>query len=282
MQAPRITTILIATDLLAGSHLALDYAVAFARHFNAKIIMVHALELSYPAREVEMTTHLPSLTRKHVQERINVIADGVRTLGVEVEIFLEEGIPAEVIPSAVQTHAADLLVMGVYGTHRGLTHLLVGSNTEKILLSATCPTMTVGAHVLAGADPRLHFKEILYFSDLTAEAAAAAPYAAFLSGEFDAPVDVCRLLPDEAAEYDSRQREGLPHDQAETSIRLDHDREIDELIARAKSQHAGLIVLGVHAESMVERHLHTSFVYRLLSEATCPVISVLFRDAIGP
>ena len=31
-------------------------------------------------------------------------------------------------------------------------HLLIGLNTEKILLSESCPTLSVGAHVLAGID----------------------------------------------------------------------------------------------------------------------------------
>ena len=260
----QIRRILFATDFLAGSRLALDYALAFAYHFKATIVMVHTLELSHPAREAKTETGRASMMRKHAQERLLTIADSIRNIGMEVEAFLEEGAPSDVIPTAVQEHKADLLVLGVYGVHRGFAHLLIGSNTEKILLSATCPTMTVGAHVLAGVDPGLHFKEILYFSDLTPEAAAAATYAAFLSHEFHAPIDVCELGngPREAPSL----LDGSPY--------LDQGAEPDEIVERAKRQHAGLIVLGIHAESQLGRHLHTSVAYQLLSGATCPVISV--------
>lgn len=293
MQPPQIKRILFATDFLAGSRLALDYAVAFAYHFKATIIMLHALELSYPAREAETETHLPSLSRKHAQERLDAIADGVRNIGIEVETFLEEGIPSDVIPAAVQMHGADFLVLGAYGVHRGLAHLLIGSNTEKILLSATCPTMTVGAHVLTGVDPGLHFKEILYFSDLSLHAAAAARYTAFLSEQFHAPVDLCQLVP-KSEEHDmllyrSRVKqffELIDSTHPEAAIRteesIDPGAELEEVLARAKSQHAGLIVLGIHTESELGRHLHTSFAYQLLSQATCPVISVLHLASDGP
>jgi len=265
--------------------------VAFAQHFKATIIMVHALELLYPATEVEIETSRPSLTRKHALERMEAIAHGVRRTGLKVETFVEDGIPHEVILRAVDHHSADLLVLGVHGIHRGVEHLLIGSNTERVLLSANCPTMTVGAHVLSGVDLSLHFKEILYFSDFSPEATAAAPYAAFLGNEFHASIDVCQLLP-VLAENNPRLRQDVAEEYCETirqvfpesdpnwvipSFHLDRGMELKEIIERAQSQGAGLIVLGIHTESQLGRHLHTSFAYQLLAKATCPVVSIRHR-----
>jgi nucleotide-binding universal stress UspA family protein len=53
--------------------------------------------------------------------------------------------------------------------------------------------------------------------------------------------------------------------------------ELDEIIARAQNQSAGLIVLGVHTESQLGRRLHTSFAYQLLAKAACPVLSIRHR-----
>jgi hypothetical protein len=75
--------------------------------------------------------------------------------------------------------------------------------------------MTVGAHVLSGVDSRLHFKEILYFSDFSPEATAAAPYAVFLGNEFHASIDVCQLLP-LLAENNPRRRQDLSREYCET------------------------------------------------------------------
>lgn len=286
--SPRIDRILFATDFLASSNVALDYAMAFAQHFKATIVIFHALELPYAATEVELGTSRPSVSRKLACERIECLAHRVRCHGLPVETRVEEGIPVETVLRAVDLHHIDLLVLGVHGVHRGLSHLLIGSNTENILLSAKCPTMTIGAHVMAGVDAALHFNEILYFSDFSPEAAVAAPYAGFLSRAFNAPIDVCQVLP-EAAGASSELVLSLAEKYCETirllhpeidpswcvpSFHLDRGKELDEVIARAQSQHAGLIVLGTHTESQLGLHLHTSFAYQLLAKATCPVISI--------
>lgn len=285
---PSVKRILYATDFLESSRLALDYAVAFAHHFNATITMIHALELPFTARDAEIFTSRPSVSRKAAEERLNEIARGARLSGLTVEAFVEDGIPCDVILGAVESHAADLLVLGIHGVHRGLEHLVVGSNTEKILLSANCPTMTVGAHVLSGVDPKLHFKEILYFSDFTPEATLAAPYAVFLGEKFNAPVDVCQLMPAVAEgnpklqqmlaeEYCERLKQIAPETASlwgSPSFHLERGLEIDQIIQRARNQMAGLIVLGVHTETQLGRHLHSSFAYQLLAEATCPVVTI--------
>jgi nucleotide-binding universal stress UspA family protein len=213
---------------------------------------------------------------------------GVRRLGITAEVHTEEGIPSESILMAVEKYQADLLVLGVHGVHRGLDHLLLGSNTEKILLSSNCPTLTVGSQVLAGVDLQLHLNEIIYFSDFTPEATAAAPYALFYGKEFDAPVEVCLLLPvvaennehlknELAEEYCKSMRQFLPggdSDWCKPDFQLDRAMEIEQIIKRAQGERAGLIVLGVRAESQLGRHLHTSFAYHLLAKATCPVLTI--------
>lgn len=287
MQPPRIRRVLLAADFLAGSRLALDYALAFAFHFRAVVVMVHALELSYSARAAETETHQPSMSRQCAQGRLDALAESVSSIGFPVETYVEEGIPSDVIPRCAREYRADLLVLGVYGVHRGLSHLLIGSNTEKILLATNCPVMTIGAHVPSGVDPALHFNEILYYCDFTPHAFAAAAYAAFLSNEFRAPIDTCHVIP-KSLERDAQMYERL-NDQlqaivgedmrdGQTSVvapvRLDRGEELQKVITRAKSQHAGLIVVGRPSDSQIGIHLHTTFAYQLLSQATCPVISV--------
>ena len=49
---------------------------------------------------------------------------------------------------------------------------------------------------------------------------------------------------------------------------------VDQMIERAQSERARLIVLGVRTQSQLGRHLHTSFAYHLLAKATCPVLTI--------
>jgi len=284
----KIEKIVFATDLLENSRLALDYAVAFAEYFGASILMLHVVQLSGAAHAAELETHRASVSRLAGEERLNVLAAGIRRLGLNVETEVVDGLTSEMILQAVDRYKANLLVVGVHGVHRGVEHLLIGSNTEKIMLGATCPVLTGGAHVLTGFDMKLHVKEILLFSDFTAESTSAAPYALMLGQEFGLPVDVCQLIP-EVAEGNERLRNELAEDYCQSmknvlsdddsswcqpAFQLERGLQLEQIVERAESQHAGLIVLGAHKESLLGRHLHSSFAYQVLGRATCPVFTI--------
>jgi nucleotide-binding universal stress UspA family protein len=284
----RIKRILFATDFLESSRLALDYAVAFAHHFHSEVLLLHAVELSSPAEAAEAVTARPSLSRIEAEGRLKAFAAGLRRTGLEVKTLLEDGTPCRVILSEVKAHAPDLLVLGVHGNHRGADHLLIGSNTEKILLTVPCPTLSVGAHVRGGVDLSLRLKEILYCSDFTPEAAAAAPYAMLLGKKFDVPVEICQLAskpftddPIAARKLAADFCEALRRLSPEIADRwcipafhLEHGSDLNQILERAERETHGLIVLGVRGESQFGRHLHTSFAYQLLTRAACPVVSI--------
>ena len=89
----RLKRILFATDFLESSRLALDYAVAFAAHFQATIVMLHVVELTQAAAEAETVSKRPCQMRQASQERIDALAAGVKRLGLTVEAHVEDGIP---------------------------------------------------------------------------------------------------------------------------------------------------------------------------------------------
>lgn len=280
--------ILFATDFLESSRLALDYAVALAHHFRGSLLLLHAVELSPYAEEAEGATNRPSVSRKAAEVRLEAFAAGVRRTGLTVDTLVEDGTPCQVILDAVRSQSPDLLVLGVHGIHRGLSHLVIGSNTEKILLTVSCPTLSVGAHVLAGIDLHLRLSEIVYCSDFTPAAATAARYALFLGDEFHVPVDVCHLAPTPieenratakkvAEDYCNALRKTIPGAAEEwctPAFHLEHGLDLDQILRRAEAEFAGLIVLGVHTESQLGRHVRASLAYKLLTRAICPVLSI--------
>jgi nucleotide-binding universal stress UspA family protein len=288
MKPIELKRILVATDFLESSRLALDYAVALAHHFNATIQLLHAVELSPSAQEAEGVTRLPSESRRAAEKRLEAFASGVRRTGLAVVTSVEDGTPCQVILNAVQSQRPDLLVLGVHGVHRGVSHLIIGSNTEKILLTVTCPTLSVGAHVLAGIDLDLKLNEILYCSDLTPAAAAAARFAIFLGEQLHVPVEVCHLAPAPvdgkestppraAEDYCEAIRRAVPGASEEwctPSFHLKHSFGLNQIVDRAESEGAGLVVLGVRTETQLGRHVRTSLAYELLTRASCPILSI--------
>ncbi len=283
-----IRRILYATDFLESSRLALDYAVAFAHHYGATLLMVHAVELSQAAREAEMISVRPSVSRRAAMDRLEALASKVRRAGVSVELDLGDGEPCQVILDSARRNHVDLLVMGTHGMHKGLDHLVIGSNTEKILLAAHCPTLTIGRYVLGGIDLNMKFSEILYISDFTPEAAAAAPYALALGRDFSAPVELCQMLPEIAEDnpilrdelikqYCDAIRPVLPAEHenwCKPAYQLKRSLVAEQVLERAKSDPGSLIVLGVKTQSHLGRHLHTSLAYELLVRSTCPLLTI--------
>jgi len=282
LKAIKVKRILFATDFLENSRLALDYATAIAHYFKATLVMLNVIELSQAGMEAELETKSPCVTR------LDALAAGARANEVRTETHVQNGVPSERILEAVASYHVNMLVLGVHGIHRGLSHRLIGSNTERILMSAACPTLTVGAHALAGVNLGFHPKEILCYSDLSPAGVAAAPYALWLGKEFHAPVEVCQLTPKKAGNnpellkrmverYCKTVAQLIPEDQSkwcESAFHLQNGVAVEQVLHRATTNLAGMIVSGIKRRSTFGRHVHTSFAYRLLANASCPVLTI--------
>jgi len=279
--------ILFATDFLESSRLALDYAVVFAHHYKARLMMVHVFHMPQAATEAEALDG-PSISRLSRQTRLEAFAAGVRRAGVEADWSLVEGWMPDTLLAQLQEIKPDLLVLGTHGVYRGLGHMLIGSNAEAVLLSARCPTLTVGRHVPGGIGPESSPEYILYITDFTPESAAAVPYAVALSHDFHARLDICHFLPDGsglskearhrlAEQYCDAVQRYLPGAESSWCIpgeQLEHGATRDEILSRTQGNAMGLIVLGVKHESQFARLVHTSFAYELVATAACPVFTV--------
>lgn len=280
--------IVLATDFLESSRLALDYAVAFANRYRATMTIVHAFELSHEAEEAEMINRRPSLSREHAMARLEAFGSGVRRLGINVETDLREGDPCAAILRCAADKEADLLVLGTHGVYRGLQHLLVGSNAEKILLSAEFPTLTVGRHVMAGIDLDVKFKEIVCVSDSSSESVAAVRYAIRLARDLESnPVLLPRTPDDTPADGENagssaerfcaelaKDEQFQNREWYEPSYVLDRMVTDAEIIRQSMLCADRLFVIGVRTEGRLNRHLHASFAYKLLARSSCPVVSI--------
>lgn len=280
-------TILFATDFLESSRLALDYAVAFAHHYKALLLIDHVFHMPQAAAETEALDG-PSISRLSREKRLEAFVAGVRRAGVEADWSLVEGWMPDTLLSQVQEIKPDLLVLGTHGVYRGLEHMLIGSNAEAMLLSARCPTLTVGRHVPGGIGPEAAPDYILYITDFTPESAAAAPYAVALSHDFKARLEIRHLLAHgtehdreahhrQAEQYCEAVRRNLPGADSAWCVpgeQLLHGADKREILRRTQSDAMGLIVLGVKQESQFARHMHTSLAYELVATSVCPVFTI--------
>jgi nucleotide-binding universal stress UspA family protein len=185
----------------------------------------------------------------------------------------------------IRKHEIDLVVTGSRG-RQGLRRLVLGSSAEKIYRRATCPVLTVGpnARPLAG---EWKLKQIIFPTDGSETSLKALPYALSLAEENEATLIFLQLMPLAPAEYresdEASVREALrplvPADAEawctpEFVVRFEFPAE--GILRLATEREADLIVMGVRkvSETAVPGHLPWPIASHVVSEASCPVLTV--------
>lgn len=147
IQATR-PAILCAVDFSDASLAALEFAISLAEEADADLTVLHTIEMPPELRE-----HIPvpadfNVDQCHAAaeaaclERLRkLIPDSARSY-CHIETAVSEGAAYRQILRAASERATDLIVMGVHG--RGVVDLLLfGSNTARVIRSATCPVLIV-------------------------------------------------------------------------------------------------------------------------------------------
>jgi nucleotide-binding universal stress UspA family protein len=136
--------ILLASDGSADAGQALVYARDLALRDGAQVIVVHAFE---PVPGYVRAPWRDEVTAHHVragQEVADNAAQGLRGAGIDVDIEVLEGPPADAILKVADVRGCDLIVMGSRG-HGTLASLLLGSVSHRVLGHTRVPVMIVRA-----------------------------------------------------------------------------------------------------------------------------------------
>jgi nucleotide-binding universal stress UspA family protein len=290
----RLGTILLATDFHQNSRLALEYASGLAHQFGGKLTILNAFEFGPHSRTVEVVEHVPSMERRIAEQSLKKFALATRMISVPVKEIVVEGLVPSAIIKALYELNVDLLVIGTEGLHRGIDHLLLGSNTEALMLGSHRPTLTVGPLVPEPGGPEITCNKVIYISDFSVASTAAATFAVALGQIFKAEIEAYQLvsksiledaprLVKAAANYCDVLRfadPDLPAPWFDPEVQLASILPEEELMAKA-SEPGNLIVLGVPPASFIQRHLHTSLAYRLLANAASPVLTIPAEEPVS-
>jgi nucleotide-binding universal stress UspA family protein len=138
--------ILLPTDGSEASARAADAGVAFARELGADVV---ALNVTPPFRvfstDAEMLEDTPEqyaiASRERARKLLGGIAAAAQAAGVPCSLeHLESDAPWSAIIDTAQRLGCDLIVMASHG-RRGIAGLLLGSETQKVLLHSTIPVL---------------------------------------------------------------------------------------------------------------------------------------------
>lgn len=121
-------------------------AVALAKESNARITGMHVVPefsvFTYKAEMLEDTREqYKQASKKHAQSCLAEIESAARIADVQCETFYVTGDePHEEIIKAAQERKCDLIVMAAHG-RRGIKGLLIGSQTQKVLVYSDIPVL---------------------------------------------------------------------------------------------------------------------------------------------
>lgn len=147
--APRLTqftSILFPTDFSSvSSQVALE-VVELCRLFQAKLHILHVIEsdavVSMYGHALDSMRDLDDGVRETLEQRLDEFVQPLRTGQVDITAELRTGTMAEMICSYAAAHGNDLIVMATHG-RSGLSHLLLGSVTERVVRLAPVPVLSL-------------------------------------------------------------------------------------------------------------------------------------------
>ena len=208
---------------------------------------------------------------------------------VESEMLEGEGPISNAIRTAITEKNIDLIALATHG-RTGVAKLLLGSVAEEILRSAPCPVLCVGPCAKTWDEIPLAGGRILYATDFSPEAYAAAQHAFSWASQLSARVTLLHVLEDganlnfsrplEPADAARRLLERLLPEDAESQFQFDllveRGTAAEKIVEIAARLPAALIVVGSRALPGIPAtatHLPGSKLHKVIARAPCAVLS---------
>jgi nucleotide-binding universal stress UspA family protein len=193
----RIKNILFPVDFSERCSAAAHHAAATARHFDAKLTVLHVLPTppvwygDLALGELELLGDIEQL-KKVRQHTLDAYLRSELQNVSKLEKFVENGDPAHVITEYAHKEHVDLIMMPTHG-HGPFRRLLLGSVTAKVLHDAPCSVWTDVHYETSFA--RLGCQAVMCAVDLRAEAVTSMQWAAAFAGSHKAELTLMHAIP---------------------------------------------------------------------------------------
>ena len=153
----RIKTILAPTDLSDLSAKGVDYACSLASDLGAQVIVINVVKVEELISLVREMKDAPSprwdngLEERLIQQHRRLLDEFAKqhlsglTPDINIRKEVKLGEPYKTIVDRAQEGKVDLIVMSTHG-RSGLPRMMLGSVTEKVLRSSSCPVLAMPSH----------------------------------------------------------------------------------------------------------------------------------------
>lgn len=283
-------SIVVGYDESESSRAALKEASLRVKNKNGTLYLVHAVYF-----DQEEFAILPSQMEKRFEMGTHVCMQAKKDLAAQfglngnVESFVCEGEPSEVLADIARGKKADLIALGTYG-RKGLNRLLMGSVTSEVILNAPCDVLVVKRPCSECTGSYLSVLVPFDGSEFSKKAMARALEMAKADGtaitvlyvipryeemmEFYRSESIRKSLRAEAEKVikqatDMASGQGIT---VKTAIREGHAS--DEIVKAASQLENDLIAMGTYGWKGMSKAIMGSTTNRVISNANCPILVV--------
>jgi nucleotide-binding universal stress UspA family protein len=132
--------LLVASDCSPGSEPALARGLELAATYDSELTVVTVMDLPLKAQGEALGISAEVMHR--CQDHVDEIQRRGEALHLKVRVAVLKGQAYQAITKLAREQRMDLIVMGSHG-HTGLTRLLMGGVTERVIGHSPCPVLVV-------------------------------------------------------------------------------------------------------------------------------------------
>lgn len=295
--------ILVPVDLSPLSLLAVRYAAALARHDQATLCLLHAVQDltpltagggDYSAVAAQYLGEAESEAKRALEKAVPAEV----TQGLEVFRETVVGAAGERILEFAKSRQIDLICIGTHG-RGGLKRMLLGSVAERVVQHAGCPVLVVRQRAGAPADPpdaALSLRRILVPVDFSETNQSAIAEGAELAVRFGAELHLLYVVEDSSPALTKTAATSPVFRSYVQDLTTNGEKDlaavavpasvpassvhrqvavgdpIDKITAHAREHEIDLVVMSTHGRTGASHWLLGSVAERVVRSAPCPVL----------
>jgi len=267
----RMEKLMVATDGSEYSESAVKEAINLAKICSSKLFAVSIIITS-----LEFPTVVPQVMEKEekeAREHLESIKSRAAKECVDCEIIIHRSKePFQDIVNDAARNEVDMIIIGTHG-RTGLKRLMMGSVTAKVIGHAPCKVMVIPK------DARLTFEKILIATDGSVYSELASREAVSIAKRTGSGLIALSVAKNDenlpvAKESVNVVKELAEREHVKVETLTLKGEPYETIVKTAEQRNAGLIIVGSHGRTGVERLLMGSVTERVIGHSKTAVLVV--------
>ncbi|MBG0778895.1 MAG: universal stress protein [Desulfotignum balticum] len=199
--------IMCAVDFSEFTNLTLSYGQALAKEFEAHLTLCHVVSnmvLMSSAGQAYIASEKIEAERR--QDAASRLEDIGKTLDMDCDTMVTTGHPADELTRIAEETGVDMVVAATHGGS-GVKRFLVGSVTDRLVKTLSCPVLVLHGKAEPGVlpgDRKKLLNRILVGCDFSPDSSLAFQYGLSLAQEFETQLFLAHVVrPTEHVEFSS-------------------------------------------------------------------------------